>query len=570
MRPKHLKRPACMAIAILMAHSQLSLAKGDKAGKKSPVSVIKPVELKPRNQELIISPSTSLGLQEDNTLGKTQSKTWDAFQKLRKDYRNGEIGDDGMWAAISTIAEDIKSLTRPQQAAILQTQAVLMQRNNQPILAAVYAAQALRDASNPLDDDYRKSWQILREVSREHPIQNLIEIVATSIDIPKRSAPGFGTDWNYFLGNALLKNQKVEKSLELYRRVKPGDRYYFPAKFQEAMILLDAKNKLEAIAALKSIVYPAGGPGSKIAKKEYTAMVDHANMALGRIYYEDQKFSDAIKHYRAVRRDSPQFYDSLFEQSWALFLAGYPNHALGMLYGVRSPFFGGAFNPEATMLASIIYYWMCRYDDAREELASFIKDHQNGIDALDKYLARGISDPNTYYRLFEDTVTGVSSEALGLPREILTMAIQQDNLLYVRDQYAAVIKEIQNIEKKGVFGNRERLEAPRSYLDQWAAVLRQEIGLRLYRELNAMKLDFERLHDQSKFLYVELLMSKKDQLLGKELHGDGKIDKVSQNDNIRGWGRKTVSWASDTKEEYWADELGFHIYRIKPLCVASH
>ena len=85
-----------------------------------------------------------------------------------------------------------------------------------------------------------------------------------------------------------------------------------------------------------------------------------------------------------------------------------------------------------------------------------------------------------------------------------------------------------------------------------------------------MKIDFERLYDQSQFLYVELLMSKKDQLLGKELHGDSKINKVSQVDNIRGWGRKTVSWASDTKQEYWADELGFHIYRIEPLCVSSH
>ena len=538
--------------------------------KKSSISGIKPIEIKPKNQEMMAAPGVPANFQEASIQGKSSSKTWDEFQKLRKKYRNGEIGDDGMWAAISDIAEDIKTLKRPQQAVILQTQATLMQKNNQPILAAVYAAQAIRDADAPLDDDYRKSWQILREVSRENPIQNLIEIVATSIDITNKTAPGFGSDWNYFLANSLMKEQKTAKALELYRLVKPGDRYYFPAKFQEAMIMSDTGKRLDAIAALKSIVYPAAGPGRKITTTEYTAIVDHANMALGRIYYEDEQFRDSLKHYRLVKRDGAQFYDALFEQSWALFLAGYPNHALGTLYGVRSPFFKNTFNPEATMLTAIIYYWMCRYDDSREELAAFIKQHQKGIDALDRYLARGISDPNTYYLLFEDAVTGVSSEALGLPREILGMAIQQDNLLYVRDQYAAVIQEIQNLDKKGIFGNRDRLEGPRGYLDQWASVLRQEIGLRLYKELKAMKIDFERLYDQSQFLYVELLMSKKDQLLGKELHGDSKINKVSQVDNIRGWGRKTVSWASDTKQEYWADELGFHIYRIEPLCVSSH
>ncbi len=101
-------------------------------------------------------------------------------------------------------------------------------------------------------------------------------------------------------------------------------------------------------------------------------------------------------------------------------------------------------------------------------------------------------------------------------------------------------------------------------------MLREDIGIRLKNELMAMKKDYERLYDQGQFLYVELLMSKKDQLLGKELHSEGKINKVTQMDNIRGWGKKTQSWASDDKQEYWADELGFHIYRIEPMCVAKN
>ena len=532
--------------------------------------IVKPVTIKQETKSLKSTGGSAVSFDNSESSSKGNAKAWNAFQDLRRKYRAGEIGDEGMWAAITSIADDIRTMSRQQQAAVLQTQATLMFKADQPILAAVYAAQAIRDASNPLDDEYRRSWQILRDVSRQHPIQNLIEIVASSIDITDKVAPGFGTDWNYFLANALMKSNKSTQALALYRKVSQGDRYFFPAKFQEAMISLDAGKKLDAITSLKAIVYPSSGIGKKIRKEEYAAISDHANMALGRIYYEERQFSDAIKQYRLVTRNSLQFYDSLFEQSWALFMAGYPNHALGMIYGVRSPFFKDTFNPEATMLSSIIYYWMCRYDDSRQELAAFMSNHQKAIDSLDRYLARGITDPNTYYRLFEDTVTGVSSEALGLPREVLVMASQQDNLLYVRDQYAAVISEIQKLDAKGVYGSRERLEGPRSYLDRWASVLREEIGLRLYGELKAMKLEYVRLYDQGQFLYVELLMSKKDQLLGKELHSAGKIDKISQSDDIRGWGKKTQSWASDDKQEYWADELGFHIYRIQPLCVANN
>ena len=560
----------CLALSAALIGVMASSPAIANAKKKVVVPTVKPAQIKTNEQDLKSTSVTPIAFRATQATQNGNPKAWEAFQDIRRKYRAGEIGDEGMWAAITSIADEITTMSHAQQASVLQTQSTLMFKANQPILAAVYAAQAIRDAGDPFSDEYRRAWQILRDVSKTNPIQNLVEIVATSIDTSNKSAPGFGSDWNYFLANALMKTNKIQKALALYKQVKPGDRYYFPSRFQEAMIMLDAGQKLDAITALKAIVYPAKGIGKKITNSEYLAMVDHANMALGRIYYEERQFSDAIKQYRMVRRESAQFYDSLFEQSWALFLAGYPNHALGMIYAIRSPFFKDTFNPEATMLASIIYYWMCRYDDSRTELANFMSNHQQAIDALDRYLARGITDPNTYYRLFEDTVTGVSSEALGLPREVLVMATQQDNLLYVRDQYASVIGEIQRLDAKGVYGSRERLEGPRSYLDRWAAVLREDIGIRLKNELMAMKKDYERLYDQGQFLYVELLMSKKDQLLGKELHSEGKINKVTQMDNIRGWGKKTQSWASDDKQEYWADELGFHIYRIEPMCVAKN
>ena len=63
-------------------------------------------------------------------------------------------------------------------------------------------------------------------------------------------------------------------------------------------------------------------------------------------------------------------------------------------------------------------------------------------------------------------------------------------------------------------------------------------------------------------------MSQKDQLLGKELHADSKINKVTETENIRGWGNSTQAWATDMKDEYWQDELGFYVYRLQPQCVS--
>jgi len=283
-------------------------------------------------------------------------------------------------------------------------------------------------------------------------------------------------------------------------------------------------------------------------------------MALGRIFYETKQFTSSMKHYRLVSRGGESFYDSLFEQSWALFMAGYPNHALGMLYSVRSPFFKEAFNPEATMLAAIIYYWMCRYDDSRNELADFIQYHASTIKSLEEFLSRKNISDDTSYTLFENTVTGVSSESLGMPRSLLNSAAEQQSMMYVRNQFAAVLTELQRLDNKGIFGDKDNITTPRGYLTQWAAALKTDIGRRFLTELQEMYRDYERLHEQAEFLYVELLMSQKDQLLGKELHGTSKIDRLAKTENISGWGQKTQTWASDDKSEYWQGGIRFPVF----------
>ena len=539
-----------------------------RENRKKSVPIVTPVDIKmPQN-----APSRSLQQDSPGKTAQTRSiapsKTWATFQTLRKTYRQGQITDNAMWESLAKLSNDLPQLSPVQRASILQVQAGLLAKAKRPILASIYATNAIIESPNPLDDENKRSWQILRDVSRKEPIQNLVELVAANTKLSGKSVPAFGSDWNYLVGNTQLKQKQTKDALSTYRELKTNDRYYLPAKFQEAMILLESNNKAQAIAALRTIIQTPRAQ-SKISTEEYQALQDHTNMALGRILYEERRFTEAIKHYRLVRRDGNQFYDALFEQSWALFLAGYPKHALGTLYAVRSPFFKETFNPEATMLASMIYYWMCRYDDSRQELAEFASNHQKAIDDLDNYLAKGISDPNSYYRLFEDTVAGVSSAGLGMPRELLLMAIEQDNLMFVRDQYASVVAESQKLETDGIFGNKERLETPRRYLQKWIAILKEDIGLRLYAELKSLKGEYARLHEQGQFLYVELLMSKKDQLLGKELHQSGKLATLSTDENIRSWSKKTQTWASDTRQEYWADELGFHVVKVEPMCVTT-
>ena len=176
-------------------------------------------------------------------------------------------------------------------------------------------------------------------------------------------------------------------------------------------------------------------------------------MALGRIYYEQERFLDSIKVYRAVDRDGANFYDALFEQSWSFFMGGYPMHALGALYAVESPFYDKVFNPEAPLVRALINYWLCRYQDSRSALADFSGNYADTVEKLEEFLEQKHLDSETAYQLFENMLSGVSGESLEIPLSVLKTAAEKDSMMLVRDQYASILEEKRRLETKGVFGS---------------------------------------------------------------------------------------------------------------------
>ncbi|MEN9835157.1 MAG: hypothetical protein RL011_1350 [Pseudomonadota bacterium] len=495
----------------------------------------------------------------------TPPSAWNRLLTLKKSYQLGTTDKAEIWSQVTSLAETSK-LTSAERASLLETQASMLVDANYPIAAAIYAAQALKSAPNPFAADRSLSWQLLYRVSEMRPIHNILEITGEQTGAGSHQVPVFGNDWNYYAANAAAKHANSKKALQLFGALHATDRHFLAAKYQEAMLLVESERLDEAEAALVAIVSDNGKFTDVSDPERRRALVDYARLALGRIYYERQKFPQSISMYRGVSRGGRSFYDALFEQSWALFMGGYPAHALGALRGAESPFFKDVFNPEAPLLRAIVHYWLCRYDASRNALADFTEKYEPQVKKLNDFLGRRRLDSETAYTLFENLIAGVSEESLGLPRSVLSTAAEKDTMLTLRDQYAALLEEIRNLESKGIFGKTTKTTRPLEYLNRWSGGLRQDIGKQFLAELQEMKKDFERLHSQAEFLYVELLMSEKDQILGKELHASTKITQVSSKRNITGWGRKTQSWGDDSSGEYWWDEVGFYIQPVTSMC----
>ena len=99
------------------------------------------------------------------------------------------------------------------------------------------------------------------------------------------------------------------------------------------------------------------------------------------------------------------------------------------------------------------------------------------------------------------------------------------------------------LEARGVYGKSNATGKPMEYLERWEIALRKDIGKKFLTELTDMKRDYDRLYAQAQFLFVELLMSEKDQILGKEMLASTKITKVSKRIvSPKGWADKTQAW----------------------------
>ena len=500
-------------------------------------------------------------------LANSTQKKVTADEEFKRVYRLNKmkaLQPQALWKKLYKLRQS-GQLSRKYLVPLEQLQASILLEAGYPVAASLIAASSLKKAPNASADSLKKSWDILSKVSSKRPIQYILENLASSVKLegyPYR----FGNDWNYIVGNAFAAKGFNDRASVFYKRVNMSSRYFMPSKYQLAMNKHENGDLKGAIASLKSIILSSTHSNSPLKNSDKEEMVNYAAMALGRIYYEKKKFLTSARYYRRVAKDSPLYYNALFEQSWSLFMSGNGRHSLGSLYGVSSPFFDHVDNPEAKLLESIVYYWMCRYDDSKQSLADFTDKYSKTVTSLTDYLEGRALNSKSAYELFENLVSGVSERSLGVPADVLTTAASRDTMILVRDQLATVMSENARLRDRGVSGTRKGTRFLVKVLDQIEDNLKNELGRTFTQELSMEKAHYEELYSQSQFLYLELLMSEKEQMLGRELH---KGDKLAQADHnqIRGWGRETQSWKGGKKGEFWWDEIGFHIVDVPSKCI---
>src|SRR5690606_36903386 len=202
--------------------------------------------------------------------------------------------------------------------------------------------------------------------------------------------------FNYFLGRFfgnVIGN--YPRGVELLGRV--GSDSTLKPKALYAQAVMQANPALgENVAAVQNfqnaILAAEDAPGAADASD----IRELAYLALARVAYEAANYDGALYYYNKVDRFSTRYPRALFEQAWTYFLKGDTRNALGTFHSVSSPYYDGYYFPDLWVMEATVYLNLCRYDLAKEALATFKKEYLVKLPLLTQFLVSQ-SNPTEYY-----------------------------------------------------------------------------------------------------------------------------------------------------------------------------
>lgn len=384
---------------------------------------------------------------------------------------------------------------------------------------------------------------------------------------------------NYMLGRYKYRNRQFEEAIRLFNKVQDSSEYYVHSQFFAGTSYVQLRKSVPAVKAFQRAAAAVESGNTKGIEDE-ARVRDLAYLSMARTYYsasirldpetnaptvDSQKLSAGVKYWNQIDTSSEYWLDALFEESWAYFMAGQYPKALGNIHTLQSPYFPGAFYPEAEILKAVIYFSNCNYEAATTIVARFNKRYVPIQDELKKVLARfkGEQQAEPFFKFLISVRKGQADLApsiKGIVEGSLSDRQLLRNIEYVRvlDEEMARFQKTSPDFKSSSLGSQVQaaLKIARDLAVQNAGDL-----ARARYERNLEELD-EHLRNGEKIL-IDITSAQRNELdqaiaANQVSKAESKIFGIVNPDE------EHMLWPFDG--EYWRDELGFYRQVVESAC----
>ncbi|MDW8189688.1 MAG: tetratricopeptide repeat protein [Pseudobdellovibrionaceae bacterium] len=373
--------------------------------------------------------------------------------------------------------------------------------------------------------------------------------------------PAMALDPFYFRqGEYFSDNGNVKGAIESFRKISSKSPYYFLGQYKLYLSYLELNQPQQALAIAERMLRMANNQNDRHLML----------LAIARAYYQGKDWEKAIRYYKMVPRDSLYWPQALFELSWAQLRAARFRSVVGTLQTLHSPFFENEYNPETFIVRSIVYVYICRFDEAEKTLMVF-----------DKVFGGYVKKARSFYlshqgqlRAYWDEVRKASLRLEGknsqshdgqIPYPIMKSIVTSGEIQKLLKYIIRVNQELARWESDGKLKGHSIFSYGRKVLSRRLQVAQNQVAKLAQYALERKIEDWTDLQEQAQFVMYEVVNGKKEAL---KAIISGVSDKQSDLDHDKQRefyvNNGYEYWPVDT--EYWLDEIGNYHYMGKQQC----
>lgn len=423
--------------------------------------------------------------------------------------------------------------------------------------SAVYYLTAIaryNSASNYMD----ASLEALYEIGFQIGDESALKYSLSKIDIKK--FPSGKIDLLYYrLGEVYLDKKDFKNAISSYGRVVSSSKLYAKARYNMALAYAESRNPK---AALKYFTQAAN------ARRKYGATdVQRVGALIGRAraLYQMGSWDRAITAYKMIPRDTTFWHEALFESTWAYLRSGRFRSAMSNFQSLHSKFYESYFLPESLILRSIVYLYICKYEEVDKVLTTYDKTYLRVQKRLLSYLKEKRSVQEDLIQMKQMLANVSKGEVLdqsysGIPglglRHVSRSGAFKKNYKYLEILY----KERDLNQRQNNFWKRSALgQQITKNLNRRIKVTEKYTASMIRKSLIAMNEELLEFSDQKEFIKVEVTTAKTEGALKKIRGTDDPSDAITAK-NSRDFYILNGYEYWPFQGEYWLDEIGNYQY----------
>ncbi|MGE3974898.1 MAG: tetratricopeptide repeat protein [Bdellovibrionales bacterium] len=370
------------------------------------------------------------------------------------------------------------------------------------------------------------------------------------------------------IGEYQYRSGLHQKAIASFRAVPRNSSFYGQAKYLEALAFAEKNDTNSALKAYASLV--RARRGASVTDKNRVAGL----MGLARVYYQKKNWERSIEFYRRVPRDSEMWHEALFEMSWAQMRSSRFRAVLSNFHSLHSPYYEDFYLPESVLLRSIVYLYICQYDEMEKTIGLFDRVYSPVLRNLATFIRNNKLDLKKYYASVETVIAQYEElkvnremrERLPIPflvaRRVLKEGDVQRNQKYIN----RLKEEMQTLQLEPSSWRTSPIgDFVRRALASRLAAGKERAGRLIRNHMIEVYKDLRELSEQNGFAKYELLTSKKE-ALKKKMAGKGLVGKAGEQDSSRSYYIQNGYEYWPFSGEYWLDEIGNYFYLGNQSC----